>query len=153
MKIELSSSGFQEGGAIPKKYTCDGENVSPPLAWTGVPAETKSLAIIADDPDAPAKTWVHWVLYELDPELSGLPEGVGPSGSPGGVGIAGINDSKQTGYSGPCPPKGSPHRYYFKLYALDTALGLKPGASKKEVENRMQGHILAQGQLMGTYGR
>ena len=148
MPITITSPSFSEGGTIPKLYTCDGSDLSPQLEWTGVPQETQSLALIVDDPDAPAGTWVHWVLYDLPPDLSGLPEAVS------GAGTQGKNSSSKLAYSGPCPPKGSPHRYYFKLYALDTLLKLKEGgASKADVEKAMAGHILAQGQLMGKYGR
>jgi Raf kinase inhibitor-like YbhB/YbcL family protein len=147
MTIQITSSAFSEGGTIPQKYTCDGVNVSPPLSWTGLPNGTKSLAMIADDPDAPVGTWVHWVLYDIPSDLSQLAEGAQ------GIGTPGINDFRKTGYGGPCPPKGKPHRYYFKLYALDTALNLKPGASKENVLTAMKGHVLANGELMGRYGR
>lgn len=147
MTIQITSPAFTEGGTIPKKFTCDGSDVSPQLDWTGVPQGTKSLALIADDPDAPMGTWVHWVLFDLPADLTGLPEGVS------GVGTPGKNDFRKLTYGGPCPPKGAPHRYYFKLYALDTTLNLKEGATKADIEKAMQGHILAQGQLMGKYGR
>lgn len=147
MTITLTSSAFSDGGAIPKKHTCDGEDVSPALSWSGIPEGTKSLALIMDDPDAPAGTWVHWVLYDLPPDLSGLPEGTQK------LGIEGMTSFRKPGYGGPCPPKGKPHRYFFKLYALDTILGLKAGATKGDLEKAMRGHLLAQGQLMGTYGR
>ena len=147
MSITLTSTAFTEGGTIPKKYTCDDANSSPALAWSGVPEGTRSLALIADDPDAPVGTWVHWVLYDLPADLTSLPEGAQ------GLGTQGTNDFRRAGYGGPCPPKGPAHRYYFKLYALDTQLNLKPGASKADVEKAMKGHILAQGQLMGKYGR
>ncbi len=147
MALQVTSTAFSEGDTIPRKYTCDAENVSPPLAWTGLPQETKSLALIADDPDAPMGTWVHWVLYGLPANLTSLDEGAKEVGTPG------VTDSRKTGYGGPCPPRGSTHRYFFKLYALDTALSLKPGASKADVEKAMKGHILAHGQLMGKYGR
>jgi len=147
MSITLTSTAFTEGGTIPKKYTCDDANFSPALAWSGVPEGTRSLALIADDPDAPVGTWVHWVLYDLPADLTSLPEGAQ------GLGTQGTNDFRRAGYGGPCPPKGPAHRYYFKLYALDTQLNLKPGASKADVEKAMKGHILAQGQLMGKYGR
>ncbi len=151
--MQLTSTAFQEGAAIPEKYTCDDRNVSPPLKWTGLPPETKSLALIADDPDAPSGTWVHWVVYDLPPNIAELAEDA-PKGQylPGGA-RQGMNDFKHLGYGGPCPPKGKPHRYFFKLYALDRQLELKPGATKKELEKAMDKHILAQGQLMGTYKR
>lgn len=149
MTITLMSGAFSEGGSIPKKYTCDGEDHSPNLSWSGIPAGTQSLVLIADDPDAPSGTFVHWVLYDLPADLTGLPEG----GAGQGVGVQGTNSFRKKGYNGPCPPKGNPHRYYFKLYALDKKLNLKEGASKADVEKAMQGHILAQGQTMGRYGR
>jgi Raf kinase inhibitor-like YbhB/YbcL family protein len=147
MSIELSSSVFTEGERIPVEYTCNGKNISPPLAWKNLPANTQSLALIVDDPDAPAGTWVHWVLYNLPASAEGLAAGSD------GLGIQGQNSSRKSGYSGPCPPAGKPHRYFFKLYALDTSLPLDPGASKAELEKAMQGHILGQGQLMGTFSR
>jgi hypothetical protein len=128
-------------------FTCDGQDISPALSWDSLPAGTKSLALIMDDPDAPIGTWVHWVLYNLPSDQSGLSEGVNR------IGIDGKNSWGKTGYGGPCPPKGKSHRYFFKLYALDTALSLPTGASKAEVEKAMQGHILGQGQLMGRYAR
>ncbi len=147
MSIQVTSSAFKDGESIPRRHSCDGEDLSPALSWSGVPQGTASLALIADDPDAPAGNWVHWVLADLSPDLTGLPEGAA------GVGVEGVNSSRRTGYSGPCPPRGSTHRYYFKLYALDKTLGLRSGMSKADVEKAMQGHILAQGQLMGRYGR
>ena len=147
MALQVSSPVFMEGGTIARKYTCDAENVSLPLAWSGTPPGTQSLALIADDPDAPAGTWVHWVLYDLPVEITSLAEGTK------GIGTEGVNDFRKTGYGGPCPPRGSTHRYYFKIYALDTQLGLKAGAGKRDVERAMQGHVLAQGMLVGKYGR
>jgi hypothetical protein len=152
MSILVTSPAFSEGNPIPKKYTCDGEDVSPPLAWSGLPAGTQSLALIADDPDAPVGTWVHWVIFNLPHTLTGLSEGIAKTPTVEG-GIQGNNDFRKVGYGGPCPPRGKPHRYFFKLYALDTSLALEAGASKADVERAMQGHILAQGQLMGTYSR
>jgi Raf kinase inhibitor-like YbhB/YbcL family protein len=151
--MQLISTAFSEGTPIPAQYTCDGKNASPPLKWSGVPSGVKSFALIADDPDAPVGTWVHWVLYDLPPDASELAQDL-PKGPqiPNGA-KQGLNDFKQLGYGGPCPPPGKPHRYFFKLYALDTQLALKPGATKKEVERAMEKHILAQGQLMGTYKR
>ena len=151
--INITSSVFSGGGTIPKKYTCDGQDVSPPLTWSGAPASTQSLALIADDPDAPVGTWVHWVLYDLPANTKELAENVAkqeqlPSGA-----RQGRNDFRKLGYGGPCPPPGKPHRYYFKLYALDKKVDLKPGATKADVESAMQGHILAQGELMGRFGR
>ena len=147
MSIEITSSVFEEGERIPVEYTCNGKNISPPLAWKGLPVNTQSLALIVDDPDAPAGTWVHWVLYNLPASAEGLQSGAADSG------IQGQNSSRKSGYSGPCPPAGKPHRYFFKLYALDTSLTIDPGATKAELEKAMQGHILGQGQLMGIFSR
>lgn len=147
MTIQITSSAFTEGGNIPKLYTCDDQNISPPLAWTGVPTNTMSLALIMDDPDASSGTWVHWLLYNLSANLISLEQGKN------GGGTDGKNDFNKIGYGGPCPPRGSNHRYIVKLYALDSNLDLKSGATKAQVENAMKGHILAQGQLMGRYGR
>ncbi len=147
MPLQVSSPAFSEGGTIPKKFSCDGENISPQLSWSGAPGGTKSLALILDDPDAPGGTFVHWVLFNLPDNTTELPEGSS------GVGTPGTNSFRKEAYGGPCPPKGSTHRYFFKLYALDTSLSLKSGASKADVEKAMSGHILAQGQLMGKFGR
>ncbi len=147
MTIQITSTAFKEGDKIPRIYTCDDQNVSPPLAWTGVPTSTISLALIMDDPDAPSGTWVHWVLYNLPAETTSLAQG-----NDGG-GTGGKNDFNKLGYGGPCPPRGSNHRYNVKLYALDMVLELKGGATKAQVESAMRGHILAQGQLMGRYSR
>ena len=148
--IKLTSRAFQEGGAIPAQYTCDGQNVSPPLAWGDVPAETKSLALVADDPDAPRGTWVHWVVYNLPAATKELPEGVPAAGELAGGGRQGRNDFGQTAYGGPCPPAGT-HRYYFKLYALNATLDLPVGATRQDLLRAMYGHILDEGQLMGRY--
>jgi Raf kinase inhibitor-like YbhB/YbcL family protein len=151
--MTISSPSFSNGGDIAKKFTCDGADVSPQLSWTDAPAETKSFALLADDPDAPVGNWNHWTLWNLPSTASGLPEGTSkdahlPDGS-----HQGRNDFGKTGYNGPCPPPGKPHRYYFKLFALDAKLELKPGASKKELEAAMKGHILAQAEWMGRYRR
>jgi Raf kinase inhibitor-like YbhB/YbcL family protein len=152
--ISLTSSAFAEGASIPEEYTCQGKDVSPPLKWSGVPSETKSLALIMDDPDAPMGTWVHWVLYDLPPSMTDLPQGLSAKEHiAAGSGKEGVNDFKRSGYGGPCPPAGKPHRYFFKLYALDTTLDLNPGAKKKDLERAMENHILSQGQLMATYKR
>ena len=136
------------------KSTCDGADVSPPLAWSGAPAGTQTFALIADDPDAPAGTWVHWVLYNLPAATSQLPENVAKVESLDlGGARQGRNDFRHPGYGGPCPPPGSTHRYFFRLYALDASLQLKSGVQKKDVEAAMQGHILGSAQLMGTYAR
>ena len=151
--MKLTSPAFAEGATIPKKHTCDGEDVSPALHWEGVPASTKSLALICDDPDAPRGTWVHWVLFNLLPEATELAENVPPVKEPGIMASQGTNDFKRIGYGGPCPPAGKPHRYFFKLYALDRQLDLEAGATKQQVEAAMKGHVLGEGQLMGRYGR
>jgi Raf kinase inhibitor-like YbhB/YbcL family protein len=151
--MQLTSSAFAEGTPIPAKYAFDSTNLSPPLKWSGVPAQAKSLVLIADDPDAPVGTWVHWVLYDLPANLNDLPEGQPQGQSLPAGGKQGLNDFKKLGYGGPCPPPGKPHRYFFKLYALDQPLGLQAGASKREVERAMAKHVLAEGQLMGTYQR
>ncbi len=153
MTIQLTSSAFAEGEFIPVKYTCDGDDISPPLQWSNVPAGTRSLALIGDDPDAPAGTWVHWVIYNIPPAVSELATGVPKTKTIAGGARQGITDFKRIGYGGPCPPRGNPHRYFFKLYALDRELPLEPGATKQNLLNAMKGHILAEGQLMGRYGR
>ena len=147
VEIDITSPAFESGDTIPKKYTCDGADISPELAWSGLPDGTQTLALIADDPDAPGKTFVHWVLFNLDPDLDGLPEAAA------GFGLDGGNGFGRTGYGGPCPPNGKPHRYVFKLFALDTALALKPGASRADLDRAMSGHILGQGTLVGIYER
>ena len=153
MTLALSSPAFTEGKPIPAHFTCDEQDVSPPLRWTSVPAGAKSLALIADDPDAPVGIWVHWVLYDLAPATTQLPENLDKSQHVLGGASQGLNDFRRLGYGGPCPPPGKPHRYFFKLYALDAMLGLMPGATKKELLKAMEGHVLAEGQLMGTYQR
>jgi hypothetical protein len=151
--MQLTSTALTEGQPIPAEYTCEGKNVSPPLQWTGAPANTRSLALIVDDPDAPVGLWVHWVLYNLPAGTKELPENASRNPSTLGGAAQGINDFKRSGYGGPCPPPGKPHRYFFRLYALDAELQIKRDPTKKDVEKAMQGHILAQGQLMGTYKR
>lgn len=155
MGLSLTSTAFKEGAPIPVKHTCDGADLSPPLAWSGVPAGAVTLALIADDPDAPGRTWVHWVLYNLPASLGGLPENVSKVEAPKDLSgaIQGRNDSDELGYGGPCPPLGPAHRYFFKLYALAKPLGLKPGATKEDVERAMGGKVLATAQLIGKYGR
>ncbi len=148
----ISSTAFQEGGKIPVQYTCDDQDISPPLSWSGVPEGAKSLALINDDPDAPMGTWVHWVVYNIPPDLPGFDEAVSPDTLAQKSILQGVTDFGHQHYGGPCPPSGT-HRYYFKLYALDTFLELEPGATKKQVEEAMQGHILEQAQLMGRYTR
>ena len=153
MNLQITSPAFSEGQPIPAKYSCEGNDASPPLKWTNAPANTKSFALIADDPDAPVGTWVHWVLYDLPPHATELPEDVAKTQFTSSGAKQGLNSWPRLGYGGPCPPPGKPHRYFFKLYALDTMLDLKPGATKKDVEAAMKGHILAEGQLMGRYQR
>lgn len=153
MKLELTSPAFKDGQPIPARYTCDGQDVSPALKWKGAPADAKSFALICDDPDAPAGTWVHWVLFDLPATTTELPEAVPPSASTPQGARQGTNDFGRLGYGGPCPPPGKAHRYFFKLYALDSQLNLGPNARKKDVENAMRGHILGEGRLLGTYRR
>jgi len=156
MALALTSTAFAHDGPIPATYTCQGRDVSVPLAWDGVPAGTRSLALIVDDPDAPdpdapRMTWVHWVLYNIPPGATGLPEGVGAADLPTGT-LEGSNDWGRTGYGGPCPPIGR-HRYFFKLYALDVVLPDLGTPDKKRLERAMQGHVLAQHALVGTYAK
>jgi Raf kinase inhibitor-like YbhB/YbcL family protein len=153
MKLELTSPAFRDGESIPTKHTCDGEDASPPLKWSGIPNGAKSLALICDDPDAPAGTWVHWVLYDLPASVNELPEGIAASETTPQGAKQGLNDFQRVGYGGPCPPPGKPHRYFFKLYALDATLDLGPRGAKSDVVNAMKGHTLAEGQLTGTYKR
>jgi len=153
MSFSISSPSFQNGKDIPKKFTCDGDDVSPALSWTDPPPGSKSFALIADDPDAPRGTWTHWVLFDLPATTTSLPEVVPKVAELSGGGRQGTNDFPKIGYGGPCPPPGKPHRYFFKLYALDSKLNLKAGASKQEVEQAMQNHILGKTELMGKYGR
>jgi Raf kinase inhibitor-like YbhB/YbcL family protein len=153
MTMTLSSSAFKTGAEIPRRHTCEGADLSPALAWDGAPAGTKSFALIGDDPDAPVGTWVHWVVYDLPADPSKLPEGLPTTDTLSGGGKQGINDFRKTGYGGPCPPPGKPHRYFFKLYALDAPTNLKPRATKADVLRAIEGHVLAQAELMGTYRR
>lgn len=152
MDIKIKSPAFVPGGKIPGKYTCDGMDISPPLAWTSGPEGTKTFALICDDPDAPMGTWVHWVLFNLPAEIIELRENVLPERGLESGAKQGMNDFRKIGYGGPCPPGGT-HRYYFKLYALDTEINLETGATKSELLKAMEGHILAEGQLMGKYER
>lgn len=152
MDIKIKSPAFVPGGKIPGKYTCDGMDISPPLAWTLGPEGTKTFALICDDPDAPMGTWVHWVLFNLPADIIELRENVLPERELKSGTKQGMNDFRKIGYGGPCPPGGT-HRYYFKLYALDTKINLDAGATKSELLKAMEGHILAEGQLMGRYER
>lgn len=150
--FQLRSPAFSSGEMIPAKYTCDGSDVSPALSWSEPPAGTKSMALIMDDPDAPGGTWVHWVLFDLPPNTRALPEAV-PNRRQLDTGARhGQNSFGRIGYGGPCPPRGSTHRYYFKLYALDQAMKLPEGASKSDLERAIRGHTLAQAELMGRFG-
>jgi Raf kinase inhibitor-like YbhB/YbcL family protein len=151
--ISISAEGFKEGETIPDEYTCEGKDISPLLSWKGIPAGTKSIALIMDDPDCPGGTFVHWVLYNLPAQTRKLPKAMLLNQTLNDGSMQGMTDFGQPGYGGPCPPPGKPHRYYFKLYALDTKLNLPPGASKSQVESAMKGHILAKGELMGKYQR
>jgi len=150
--MKLTSPAFAEGEPIPKKYAGDGENRSPPLKWTGAPLGDKSFALIADDPDAPTKTWVHWVIWNVAADTQELGEGVPTDARLPDGAKQGKNDAGGVGYGGPAPPAGKAHRYFFKLYALDATLDLKEGtATKADLEQAMKGHIIGHGQLMGTY--
>jgi Raf kinase inhibitor-like YbhB/YbcL family protein len=154
MALSIASSAFEPGGEIPQAHTCEGKDTSPPLAWSGVPAGAKSLALVVDDPDAPdpkapKMTWVHWVLYDIPPTATGLAEAIASRDLPAGT-RQGTNDWKRTGYGGPCPPIGR-HRYFFKLYALDAVLPDLGTAAKAQLEKAMEGHVIAKAELMGTY--
>jgi Raf kinase inhibitor-like YbhB/YbcL family protein len=154
VEFTITSHMFEHEGRVPVQYTCEGDDVSPPLSWSGVPEGTRSLVLIVDDPDCPdpadpRMTWVHWVLYDIPPTAEGLSEGVAPSALPPGT-REGINDWKRTGYGGPCPPIGR-HRYFHKLYALDTELGDLGHATKADVERAIEGHVLSEAVLVGTY--
>jgi hypothetical protein len=152
-KMELTSDAFKDGQPIPSRYTCDDKNISPALAWKGAPEGTGSLAIIVDDPDAPTGIWTHWVVFNIPIDSAGLAEDAIKSKTTPASLRQGLNDFKNIGYGGPCPPGGKQHRYFFKIFALDTTLNLQSGATRKDVEAAMSNHILAQGQLMGTYQR
>ena len=151
--LTVTSSAFAAGANIPKKYTCDAEDVSPALKWSEPPAGTQSFALIVDDPDAPVGAWVHWVVFDIPAGARSLPENVTKQEQLADGSRQGRNDFRKIGYGGPCPPPGKPHRYFFKLCALDAELNLKAGAMKADVERAIQGHVLAQGELMGRYGR
>jgi Raf kinase inhibitor-like YbhB/YbcL family protein len=152
MAITITSTAFSEGSMIPQDYTCDGADISPPLAWYDVPDGATSLALICDDPDAPMGTWVHWVLFDIPAHIRELPAHIASEKIIQNGAKHGINDFRRLGYGGPCPPGGT-HRYYFKLYALDTEINAEAGITKKELLKKMEGHILAEGQLMGRYSR
>jgi Raf kinase inhibitor-like YbhB/YbcL family protein len=153
MSLTISSPSFSNGGDIAKKFTCDGADVSPQLTWSEPPAGTKTFALLVDDPDAPVGNWNHWTAWNLPASARGLAEGASKVAALADGTQQGMNDFRKTGYNGPCPPPGKPHRYYFKLFALDTKLALASKASKKELEAAMKSHMLAQGEWMGRYGR
>lgn len=155
--MELASASFKHQAFIPKAHSCEGKDLSPQLSWSDVPKATRSLALSMEDPDAPAGTWIHWILYGLSPDVFSLPEGlpkVAALANGARQGLAwGVESFSRVGYHGPCPPPGTPHRYFFRLYALDKILGLEPKASKPELLKAMEGHVLAQAELIGLYKR
>lgn len=153
MAISLSSSAFKEGDKIPVKYTCVGQDVSPPLEWSQPPSGTQAFALILDDPDAPGGVFTHWVIFNILSDSRKLPEAIPTQAQLPDGALQGKNDFGRVGYGGPCPPPGRPHRYQFTLYAVDQSLDLKAGVSKKQLLSAMEGHVLAQGQLTGTYQR
>ena len=153
MAFELTSSALKAKEKIPKEYTCDGSDISIPLSWNDVPERTKGFALIADDPDAPRGTWVHWVLYDIPAEVRELSAGIGNEESLQNGAKQGKNDFGKVGYGGPCPPGGPAHRYHFKLYALNEMTGLRPRATKQQLLDAMKGHVLGEAQLTGTYKR
>jgi Raf kinase inhibitor-like YbhB/YbcL family protein len=153
MPLDLTSPAFQNGERIPVRFTGDGEDLSPPLAWSGAPDGTRSFAIICDDPDAPRGTFTHWVAFNLSPSLNMMPEGVPVHATLFDGASQGTNDFGRSGYGGPAPPPGKPHRYFFRLYAVDGILPVKAGASKQQLLNALSGHTLAEAELMGTYVR
>jgi Raf kinase inhibitor-like YbhB/YbcL family protein len=153
--LKITSLAFSDGGPIPRAHTCDGADLSPPLTWAGAPEGTKAFALIVDDPDAPGRIWVHWVLYGLDASLSDLPAGIPtqPDLSAPVSAKQGKNDFGRSGYGGPCPPKGRPHRYVFTLFALDARLALPAGSTKDVLLSAIRGHVLEEAKMIGTYGR
>jgi Raf kinase inhibitor-like YbhB/YbcL family protein len=152
MTLNITSTAFTSGQPIPSQFSCKGEGISPPLAWGGMPTGTKSLALIMDDPDAPMGTFVHWVIFNLPPSSAGLAEATPTSPQLPDGSTQGANSAGRTGYTGPCPPSGT-HRYFFRLYALDAALSLSSGTTKEQLLKAMDGHVLAQGELMGTFSK
>jgi len=151
--LTLTSSAFRDGESIPVPHTCDGEDLSPPLIWTGAPVETRTFALICDDPDAPSGTWTHWLLWNLPADAVELGPGMPPRPELPSGARQGLNDGGDLGYAGPCPPPGKPHRYFFRLHALDTALNLPPGVNRSDLQAAMADHILGQGTTMGIYQR
>ncbi|HUU45167.1 MAG TPA: YbhB/YbcL family Raf kinase inhibitor-like protein [Acidobacteriota bacterium] len=152
MALTITSTAFAEGEMIPRKYTCDGDDISPPLTWSGAPDTTVSFVLICDDPDAPRGTWVHWVMYNIPADTTTLPENLPQDDTLAAGAVQGITDFRRPGYGGPCPPSGT-HRYYFKLYALDTVLAVAGRATKDDLLAAMKGHVVAESQLMGRYSR
>lgn len=152
-RMVIKSPAFQNGGGIPRKHTCDGEDGSPRLSWSEAPPAAKMFALIADDPDAPGGTWVHWVIYDIPASIKELPESIASGETLASGAKQGVNDFRKTGYGGPCPPPGSPHRYFFRLYALDAATNLKPRATKQQLLDAIKGHVLAEAELVGKYSR
>lgn len=153
MSIAVTTTAFPPNGAIPANYTCDGADVSPDLSWSGAPSGVQSFALIAQDPDAPAGTWTHWLIWNIPAQSTGLPKRVPQDETLGDGARQGRNDFRRIGYNGPCPPRGKAHRYFFRLYALNAKLDLRAGANRNELEEAMKGHVLAQGELMARYGR
>ena len=151
--MQLRSSAFRPGDDVPVEFTCDGANISPALTWTAPPAATQSLVLTVEDPDAPHHAWAHWLVYDLPPTERELPEAVAPRAPLPSGAQQGRNDFGQIGYGGPCPPPGHPHRYFFKIYALDSRLDLPRGSSRVQLEQAMRGHVLASGEVMGRYHR
>lgn len=149
--MKVASPGFADGRPLPAKYTCAGADISPALQWEHAPAGTKSFVLICDDPDAPGGSWIHWIIYDVPGNLEGLPEHIAPAETLPNGAMQGLNSFRKVGYNGPCPPPGGPHRYFFKLYALDTPLHLKPRATRPELLQAMRGHVLAEAQTMGTH--
>ncbi|MDP2940070.1 MAG: YbhB/YbcL family Raf kinase inhibitor-like protein [Candidatus Omnitrophota bacterium] len=153
MSLKINSSAFEDMAEIPKLYTCQGKDISPSLKWSGQPENTKSFALICDDPDAPMGTWVHWVIFNIPPEVSELPEGVKRSAKLEDGSVQGMTDFGRVGYGGPCPPPGKYHRYFLKLYALDTTINLDSNATKEDLLQAMEGHILEKAELVGRFKR
>jgi len=153
IELLVKSEAFDDGAQIPQQYTCDGTDVSPPLSWSEPPPGAKSLALIVEDPDAPSGVWTHWVIFNIPPTTRSFPEGITSDDAAETLGTQGKNCWQDIGYGGPCPPEGAEHRYFFRVYALDTILDVEAGSGKKPVQRAMEGHIVAQGDLMGRYSR
>ncbi|MDE3202404.1 MAG: YbhB/YbcL family Raf kinase inhibitor-like protein [Acidobacteriota bacterium] len=153
MSLTVTTTAFSPGGTIPKNYTCDGADRSPNVSWSGAASGVQSFALIADDPDAPGSTWTHWLIWNIPAKSSGLQDGVPKVETLDNGSRQGRNDFRRSGYGGPCPPRGKPHHYHFKVFALDTILNLPAGAGRNQLESAMQGHVITQGELVGIYGR